>query len=134
MPKWVPIALVLFGIGVAIAPTDGCNLPIPIPIVDPVVDPAKTEGSYVVVIEQTEDRTPAIAKLLGQDLKTELEARGLRYRAYDVDSDEAKPYKTIATTLPYLLVMLPDGKILASKPLPLPKSAFDAAVKEATGR
>lgn len=119
------------------------KLPIPKPIppfVEPVVDPAKTEGSWVVVIEQTEQRTPEVAKLL-RDFPwwQSLEARGLKWRHYDYDATDATAYRKLADEVGLPAVAIVggtgelSGKVLAKFALTT-KDALDAKIKEATAR
>lgn len=147
-PSWKP-SMALVALLVAIAGLffpggiDFDKLPIPKPIppfVEPVVDPAKTEGSWVVVIEQTEQRTPEQAKLL-RDLPwwQSLEARGLKWRHYDYDAADAVAYRKQADEVGLPAVAIVggtgelSGNVLAKFKLPA-KDALDAKIKEATGR
>lgn len=146
IPAWKPsVAVVALVIAIAglFMPlgADGWKSPIPIPpFVEPVIDAAKTEGSWVIVVEQTEARTPEVATLM-RDLPywQSLEKRGLKWRPYDYDSDDSKPYRAIADSvgLPAVIVLGGQGelagKTLAKFPLPA-KDALDAKIKEVTGR
>jgi hypothetical protein len=118
------------------------RLPIPVPPFDnvaPVVDPADTEGSWVVVVEQTEQRTLEQAKLLRDTQYWQsLETRGLNWRHYDYDSADAKAYRAQADAvgMPAVVIVLGKGdvgKVLAKFPLPA-KDELDAKIKEATAR
>jgi hypothetical protein len=122
---------------------DGWKFPIPKPFppfVEPIIDAAKTEGSWVIVVEQTEQRTPEQSKLM-RDLPywQSLSGRGLKWRHYDYDADDAKPYQTLADAvgMPAVFVVGGQGeligKVLDEFPLPA-KDALDAKIKEATGR
>ena len=147
-PPWKP-SMALVALLVAIAGLfspggiDFDKLPIPKPIppfVEPKVDPAKTEGSWVVVVEQTEQRTPEVAKLL-RDLPwwQSLEARGLKWRHYDYDAADAVGYRKLADDVGLPAVAIVggagelSGKVLAKFKLPT-KDALDAKIKEATAR
>lgn len=121
---------------------NGWTFPLPNPVppfVEP-IDNAKTEGSWVIVVEQTEARSAEAAKLL-RDLPywQSLEKRGLKWRHYDYDSADAKPYRVLADAIgmPAVLVMGGQGelagKVLDKFKLPA-KETLDAKIKEATGR
>lgn len=134
---WTAIALVVAVAGCFLPSTQSCSVPFPVPpFVEPVVDPAKTEGSWVIVIEETSDRTPERAKLLNANLWRELESRGLKYRHYDQDAPDAAAYKVMVDEfgVPLLLIIDAKGKVLAEQKLPSSIEALDAAIKEATGR
>lgn len=140
MPRWVPVLLIVLGLGVAFAPTEGCQsdgwvLPIPTPI-DDTVDPADTEGSWVLIFEETSARTPQTAKLFNQldAWRKTLEGRGLKFRAYDVD--QADNYRSFfeSMDLPVLVVIDAAGKVLDKGPLPSTVSELDEFVKKATAR
>lgn len=141
---WQWITLGIACAGLIFPPSGGWqfdSLPIPIPpFVEPLVDPAKTEGSWVVVVEQTEARTPAQAKLM-RDLPywQSIEKRGLKWRHYDYDADDAKAYRALADTVGKPAVAIVggqgelQGKVLAKFPLPA-KEQLDTKIKEVTGR
>lgn len=115
--------------------------PGPGPSPSPLVDPSKTLGAWVVVVDQTESRTPAVAKVLN-DTKfwKSLETRGLNWRHYDADSPDAKLYLPAAKAvgMPALFVVGGQGellsKVLKKAPLPATTSALDTLIKEATAR
>lgn len=121
--------------------------PTPDPKPDPKPDPpptpidiSKTEGAWVLIIEQTEARSTEAAKLM-RDLPywQSLETRGLKWRHYDYDSDDAKPYRPLADEvgMPAVIVIGGQGelvgKVLAEFSLPS-KDGLDEKIKEATGR
>lgn len=121
---------------------NGWTFPLPNPVppfVEP-IDNAKTEGSWVIVVEQTEARSAEAAQLL-RDLPywQALEKRGLKWRHYDYDSGDAKPYRVLADAIgmPAVIVMGGQGelagKLLDKFKLPV-KETLDAKIKEATGR
>jgi hypothetical protein len=114
--------------------------PEPTPTPKPVIDPAKTEGAWVVVVEQTEKRTVEQAKLLRDTQYWQsLETRGLNWRHYDYDSADAAGYRKLADEvgMPATFVVGGKGellsKVLAKFPLPS-KDALDAKIREVTGR
>lgn len=146
-PSLAAIAMLVACAGLFM-PADGCSfdsLPIPVPpFNEPHVDPAESEGAWVIVVEETGDRPPEVATILA-DLPywDSVGARGLRWRPYDVDADEAAPYRKIASEvgLPAVLILSvksdPPGKVLGKFPLPVGENAtsiLDAKIKEATGR
>lgn len=144
-PAWKPsLALVALVVAVAGLFMPGElrfeKLPIPIPpFVEPLVDPAKTEGSWVVIVEQTEQRTPEQAKLMRDTAWwLSLEKRGLKWRHYDYDSADAVAYRKLADEvgMPTALVILGKGDVgkVLSKVKLTTKEALDAKIKEVTGR
>lgn len=142
-PSLAHVALLVAVLGLFLPMGEGgWKLPIPVPpFVEPLVDPAKTEGSWVVVIEQTESRTLAQSALM-RDIKfwEGLKARGLKFRHYDYDSSDAVAYrpKSDAIGLPAVLIVgtktEPPGKLLGEFKLPASRDALDAKIKEVTGR
>jgi hypothetical protein len=139
--QWITLAIAVAGLFFPMGSCDFGDLPIPVPpFVEPIVDPAKTEGSWVVVVEESEDRTPAIAKVLGDtNWWRSLEQRGLKWRHYDDDAAEAKPYLKIASEVgtPAVIVIGGQGelqsKVLAKFTLGT-KEELDAKIKEVTAR
>ena len=141
---WLALAIAVVGLFLP-GGIDFDKLPIPIPpFVEPapVVDPADTEGSWVVVIEQTEQRTPEQATLMrNTPYWDSLKARGLNWRHYDYDSDDAKDYRETAKEVGMPAVAIVQGrankdgehKLLAKFKLPA-QAELDAKIKEATGR
>jgi hypothetical protein len=123
-----PIALLLLSLFVGFGGVDGCNLPLPIVKAD-------YSGAWVVVIEETEDRTPEMSKIMVSDFWSGLKDRELNYAPYDDDSDEAKPYLKHAKTIPWLLILRrEDGHVLRSQEMPKTVDELDRVVKGATGR
>lgn len=122
---------------------DGWKFPTPGPVppfVEP-IDSASTEGSWVIVVEQTEDRSLETAKLM-RDIpyQQDLVKRGLKWHPYDYDEAGAEPYREVANSIgmPAVIILggqgtTPPGKILAKFPLPS-KDELDAKIKEVTGR
>jgi len=114
--------------------------PEPKPQPKPVIDITKTEGAWIVVVEQTEKRTLEQAKLM-RDLPfwKSLESRGLKWRHYDYDADDAVEFRKLSDDvgLPAVVIIGGQGellsKVLAKFPLPS-KDALDAKIKESTGR
>ncbi len=127
--------------------------PVP-PIPDPVPPPAPTPtpnpppipvpnvaSAWLVVIEESSERTAAIAKVMGnltywQGLKTQ----GHNYRFYDKDSAEAKAKGYVARAgtvgLPALLILDPKGgrQPLSATKLPATTAEIDTLLKGVTGK
>lgn len=105
-------------------------VPIPSPI------PSPKPGSWVVLVEETQERSSDTAKLLsdGQWMES-LKARQLKFRAYDDDQPESATYVPIANAagLPAVVVVSPEGVVLASFKLPSDRAELDRRIKEATG-
>lgn len=121
--------------------------PTPDPKPDPKPDPpptpidiSKTEGAWVLIIEQTETRSLETAKLI-RDIPywQSIQARGLNPRPYDYDAPEVAPYRATADAIGLPAVIIIGGKgelsghVLAKFPLPS-KAELDAKIKEVTGR
>ncbi len=129
MNKLAAPALMIFGgLLLAFGNVEGCES-LPLPIVQ-----RDYPGAWVIVLEETQERTPAIAKLCSDAYWDTLEKRDLKFRFYDDDSSDADAYLKSAKSIPWLLVMSADGKVLASEKLPENVDALDSVVKRATGR
>ena len=95
------------------------------------------EGAWVVIVEESSERSPVTARLLGdQEYWQGLEKRGLNWRIYDVDLPEAQTYRAKAEEagLPALLIVAKDGTPLLAKPAPATTQGIDADVRRYTGR
>lgn len=94
-------------------------------------EPAKSV-SWVVVIEETADRTPAQAKVLA-DLKwwQSLETRNIKWRHYDEDSDDAEVYKDTIRSLklPAVVLLSKDGQVIAKFELPSTTAELERKLK-----
>jgi hypothetical protein len=126
------ILMLVGGLLLAIAPWVG-SLPINL---DPII-PVDIPGSWVVVVEETSERSPAVARVQADSAYWDsLEGRGLKWRFYDVDSPDAASYVKPAKEagIPALVVVAPEGRLLAAKPIPATTEGIDAIVKEVTGR
>lgn len=141
-PSLAMVALLLAVAGLFMPMGEGgWKLPIPVPpFVEPTVDPAKTEGSWVVVVEQTEQRTPEQASLMRDTVFWDgLKVRGLKFRHYDYDSSDAVGYRPLADSVGMPAVAIVGGqgellgKVLAKFPLSS-RDALNAKIKEVTGR
>lgn len=119
--------------------------PAPTPTPDPKPKPDETkppatpvEGAWVVIVEETADRSPNDAVIMGSALLTkELESRGIKYRAYDIDAKDCPPQtKSLANSigLPALLILAKDGKPLATVKRPSSVEELDKVIKSTLGR
>lgn len=140
MNRAAAVVLLVVGLVVAFGPrgceSDGWTLPIPTPTPDDRVDPDKTAGSWVLIFEETANRSPeAAAVIRAADVwaKT-LEGRGLKYRRYDVDqADQYRPFFS-RLELPAVVIIDAGGTVLDSGPLPESVDQLDTMTREATGR
>lgn len=126
-----PILMILGGLILAIAPWLDR-----VPNLDPIIPP-NVEGAWVVVVEETSERSPAVARVAGDgEFWKSLESRGVKWRFYDVDSPDAKSYREPAEKagIPAILVLDANGKVLAAKPLPATSDGVSEIVKGATGK
>ena len=99
--------------------------------------PVDVEGAWVVVVEETAERSPSVARVQSDSQYWKgLETRGLKWRFYDVDAPDAASYAKPAREagIPALVIADPEGKLLAAKPIPATTEGIDALVREATGR
>lgn len=119
--------------------------PRPIPVPDPSPSPLPTPdpivtypGSWILVIRQTEKLDADWAIMKG-DAKywSELESRGLHWRYYDDEDDDAKRYVERLTTMrvpiPALVIISNNGTLLLAQPCPSTVDQLDALVKKSTG-
>lgn len=96
----------------------GCELPFPVP---PQPQPGPNPPFVVadatlIVIEETADRTPETATVLG-DIGF-WSGLGVRWRFYDQDSADAVVYLSMVAQRPGLIVLDKAGKKVWSGPLP----------------
>jgi len=101
--------------------------PEPNPDPEPVDDVA-----WVILVEETADRTPEIAKIVG-DLNwwKSLEQDGIKWRHYDDDSADAEDYRDAlrGTDLPAILLLDEDGDVVDSFELPDSIDGIEARIK-----
>lgn len=93
----------------------GCFPPTPTPTPPgPTPDPVD-ESAWVIVIEESSERTPATAEVLRY-----LQASGFAFRVYDDDSEDASSYLSAVSGIerPALLVLGKDGKLIRATALP----------------
>ena len=101
-------------------------LPVPIAISKP--------GSWVVIVEESEDRLPEVAKILADaSWLASLTARQAKFRVYDDDTQSAQPYVQAAgATRPAVLIIAPDGSLLGVSG-DVTRPAIDAFLREKAG-
>lgn len=135
---WLALALSVAGL---FLPARGCKFPTPGPGPGPepeiVVDPAKTLGSWVLLLEETAARTPEITRVVvNETFWSGLDGRGLKYRLIDRDASAFTPYQSLVNEvgLPCILILAPTGEVLAKEPLPATTDDLDAIVRKVTGR
>lgn len=97
------------------------------------------EGTWVIVVEETQTRTPEHAKLLnaGDFFDKSLPERKLKYRHYEPnEAPGVKILEKIAPqTAPAMVIWSKDSaKPIASAPLANSLADFDAWIKKNTGR
>lgn len=115
--------------------------PDPQPDDNDVKPPVVIEGAWVILVEETEDRSKYIDWLLIQQdasLWQSLSDRGIKWRWYDDDSADAAKYKKDAdkTGLPSILVYDKSGNLIGHKKATDIKSKddFNKFIKESTGK
>jgi len=107
--------------------------PEPKPQPKPDDNPLKS-AAWLIVVEETAQRTPETAKVLGDLNYWEgLETKGFKRKFYDKDSAEAKaknyPAMVAGTDLPALLVLDASGKKLTAVKLPKSTAEIDSLLK-----
>lgn len=129
MNRLGPIALIAAGLFLTFGNVEGCeSWSLPIPHVQ-----QNHPGAWVIVLEETGERSKEVAAILNSETWAKIEERELNRRAYDDDMDEAKKYLD-GQPLPQLLFLAADGKVLKRCPVPASVEAFDKLCKEVTGR
>ena len=125
---WPKLLLMIGGLALAISPfADRFSVPFAI------IDSSPVEDAWVVVVEETSDRNVDTAKIASDGAFWRgLEARGVSWRFYDIDSENAKSYVQEAkkTGLPSLIILNAKGKVLKSCLLPKSTLEIDLIVKE----
>jgi hypothetical protein len=107
--------------------------PAPDPKPKPDPKPAPAGPFWLIVVEETGDRTPETAAVLGDSAYwLALRAKGHKFRFYDKDSADAKDKgygKAVGdTTLPALLILGADGAKVNAVPLPKSTAGIDALI------
>lgn len=101
--------------------------------VDP---PAPIAAAWVIVVEETMARTPAVAAVLSDSAYwSGLKAKGISWRFYDKDSADAKAKKydqfAAEVGLPAVLFLDKSGKVLKKAKLPANTAGIDELMKGA---
>ena len=102
----------------------------------PTPTPSPKPGSWVVLVEETAERTSDVTKFMADGAWFEtLKSRQLKFRAYDDDQPEAASYVPVAEAagIPAVVVVSPEGKVLSSFAFPAEREVLDRRIKEATG-
>lgn len=97
--------------------------PDPKPKPEPDPKPAPVSASWVIVVEETTQRTPATSAVLSDlAMWRRIEAKGVKWRLYDKDSADAKAkqYDQFAAPvgLPAVLLLDAGGKVVKAVKLP----------------
>lgn len=110
----------------------------PSPPSPPIDNKVDIPGAWVLLIEETGDRSVATAAIANASAYWDgLKSRQLNYRFYDYDQKEAESYRSHVDKVggvPALVVLNPTGKMLLARKLPANITELDKAVKETTGR
>lgn len=105
----------------------------------PPVPPIPVTGpAWAVVVEQTEQRTPSQAAILGNfAMWKNLTDKGHMWRIYDADNSIAKTKGFVEAAnsvgLPALLIVGNGGKLISMQKLPETSAGVEEAMKKATG-
>jgi hypothetical protein len=125
--KWAPLIVVLF---LLFSSSDMGRVE-PIRPVDPI------QGAWVVVVEETSQRTPEITKIVTNAAYWQsLRDKGLNWIIYDKDQEEAaSQVKALGGKLPGLLIQTPGdrSKVLYQGPLPESTEEIDRLTKRYAG-
>lgn len=106
------------------------------PAIDQLLPKPRHPDAWVIVVEQTEDRSPVVARLQSDTNWWEnLESRRLHWRFYDADSPDAVQYaeRVKESGTPALLIVATDGTVLDSRPLPATIDGLEQIVSSTTG-
>lgn len=109
----------------------GGSLPIP-DIAPRPVNPRP--GSWVVIVEESEERSPEVAKLIADATWLDgIRARQAKFRVYDDDQAEAASFvRAAGATRPAVLIVAPDGTLLGVSG-DVTRPAIDALLKSKAG-
>ena len=102
---------------------------------------AKLQNAYVLIIEESEERKPEVARLLGNsNYFDSLAARKIKWRVYDKDSPDAKSYVEAAEKagLPAVLLLTKaegeeKGTLVAARSCPPTTDLLDEWIRKVTG-
>lgn len=103
----------------------GCGLPVIPP--GPTPDPVIREGSKVVIVEESSERSIEAATVLG-DIAFWANL-GVQFRIYDDDSPDAEPYLPLIKERPGMLLLDKTGKKLWTGKLPSTTREIERLVK-----
>jgi hypothetical protein len=106
------------------------------PAIDQLLPKPQHPDAWVIVVEQTEDRSPVVARLQSDTNWWEnLESRRLHWRFYDADSPDAVQYaeRVKESGTPALLIVATDGTVLDARPLPATIDGLEQIVSSTTG-
>jgi hypothetical protein len=121
-----PILLIVVGLLLALGA----------PAIERLIPAQEHPESWVIIVEQTEDRSPVVARLQSDtNWWGKLESRRLHWRFYDADSPDAVQYaeRVKESGTPALLIVATDGTVLDSRPLPATIDGLDQIVTSVTG-
>ena len=124
-------SVVLLVLVVLRATGGGGVLPIPIP-----VPPSPKPGSWIVLVEPSEERSAAVARLLAnQEWQDEIKSRQLKFRYYDDQQQEATSYRPLFESVGFPAVVVVDstGVMLDKFRWDGDIESLNKRVKEATG-
>lgn len=101
----------------------------------------KLANAWVLLIEESSQRTPQVARILGNSTYWDsLAARKIKWRLYDKDSPEVKSYTEAAEKVGYPAVLIltteagqTKGTLVAAKPCPPTTDSLDEFIRKVTG-
>ena len=105
--------------------------PVPPPNPEPPV--SKVDKVWIVVVEESSERSAEMARLLGDlDYWRGLEAKGHRWRIYDKDNPAVaeKGLMKHISNIPGLIIMSMDGTVLRSVKMPSSRDALNSIISE----
>ena len=114
----------------------GGQAPQPPPKPDPPTPPKPepTKAAWVIIVEETDQRTPEVSTILGNDeMWSRIVAKGAKWRIYDINSPNAKrnnydvPAKELG--IPAVLLLDNSGKILSKFKLPKTSTELEDLIK-----
>jgi len=108
-----------------------------VPIIDDIVPSSNHADAWVLLVEESGNRSPATARVLASNYFGQLEGRELNFRLYDVDDESlGSDIKAEADRvgLPALVILTKDGKLLWSGNQPPTAESIDQIVKKETGQ
>lgn len=128
-----PIVLLIVGIGLMLAGSRGCSVEIPWPI--PPIVSEKYPDAWLVFVEESSERDIDFAVLLQNKKWTDsLNQRGINWRVYDRDQEEAKSYLPDCKEFPTMLFVNPDGRMLRAMTAPKTSKEVDLVISEVMGK